>query len=107
MTVVRVKGFKIFRDRHGKWRCYHRKSRTPIDLTAAPLGSVEFIAACQRIADAARVAAPKPGSFGLLVRAYRGSRAFLDLAPRTQENYLDKLNYLAPLADVPLAKFDR
>ena len=24
MTVVRVKGFQIFRDRHGRWRCYHR-----------------------------------------------------------------------------------
>ena len=39
MTRVSVKGFKIFDDRHGKPRCYHRATRTPIDLVAAPLGS--------------------------------------------------------------------
>ena len=26
MTVIRVKGFKIFDDRHGHKRCYHRKT---------------------------------------------------------------------------------
>jgi len=35
MTVVRVKGFKIFNDRHGRRRCYHRKPDIAIDLTKA------------------------------------------------------------------------
>jgi hypothetical protein len=35
MTIVRVKGFKIFFDHHGRQRCYHRKTRTPIDPPAA------------------------------------------------------------------------
>ena len=42
MTVVRVKGFKIFKDRHGRKRCYHRKTGEKIDLAKAPMGSAEF-----------------------------------------------------------------
>jgi len=42
MTVLRIKGFQIFADRHGKMRCYHRKTKMPIDLTKAPLGLPEF-----------------------------------------------------------------
>jgi len=42
MTIVRVKGFQIFADRHGRMRCYHRKSRVPADLSKSPLGSAEF-----------------------------------------------------------------
>ena len=49
MTVVRVKGFKIFKDRHGRERCYHRKTGEKIDLTKAPMGSAEFLAECARI----------------------------------------------------------
>jgi hypothetical protein len=107
MTRVRVRGFRIFRDRRGKWRCYHRKTRTTVDLDIAPLGSAEFFAQCARIADLAKVTAPKPGTWGLLVAEYRASAASLDLALRTKENYLDKLNYLAPLQEVPLNRIDR
>ncbi len=107
MTVVRVKGFQIFKDRHGRLRCYHRKTRTAVDLKACPLGSEAFFAECQRIADLLKPAAAKPGTFDLLVRDYRASAAFRDLAGRTQENYQSVLNYLRPLGNVPLARFDR
>ncbi len=43
MTIVRVKGFKIFPDRHGHLRCYHRKTGLSIDLKKAPIGSAEFL----------------------------------------------------------------
>ena len=36
MTVIRVKGFQIFADRHGKMRCYHRATRIAVDLTKSP-----------------------------------------------------------------------
>jgi hypothetical protein len=49
MTYVKIKGFQIFRDRHGRWRCYHRKTHIAIDLQQAPLGSDEFMAECARI----------------------------------------------------------
>ena len=46
-------GFKIFKDQHGKDRCYHRLTRTPIDLRKYPLGSAAFIAECRRISSGA------------------------------------------------------
>ena len=109
MTVVRVKGFQIFKDRHGRSRCYHRKTRTPIDLDVAPLGSAEFIAECARIAALAeaKVAKEKPGTLGLLICDYRKSPAFQDLAPRTQGNYQAIFDYLRTIADAPLVRFDR
>jgi integrase len=107
MTIIRVKGFQIFKDRHGKWRCYHRKTRTAVDLEAAQIGSAEFFAECARISESTKATLPKPGTFGLLVTAYRGSPAFLDLAPRTRADYQRILDYLAPLSNVPLTKFDR
>ena len=39
MTRVRVQGFQIFKDRHGKPRCYHRKTRIAVDLRVNPIGS--------------------------------------------------------------------
>lgn len=107
MTVVRVKGFQIFKDRHGKWRCYHRKSRIAIDLDKAPLGSAEFLAACARAGELATAAAPKPGTLGLLIAEHRASAAFLELAPRTRSDYQKIYDYLKPIADTPLTRFDR
>jgi hypothetical protein len=108
MTRVRVKGFQIFVDRHGKLRCYHRKTRTPVDLDNAPLGSVEFFAECARIIAAKKISGPpKPGSLALLIAEYRASAEFLDREPRTRSDYQRCLDYLQPIADVPLARFDR
>jgi integrase len=107
MTVVRVKGFKIFQDRHGKWRCYHRKSRSAINLTQAPLGSAEFFAECSRVAAEMINTAPKPGTLGLLINDYRAHDAFRELAPRTKSDYQRVFDYLKPIADTPLARFDR
>jgi hypothetical protein len=58
MTRIRVKGFQIFCDRHGKMRCYHRIARTPVNLGEAPLGSPEFKGSkkCRRITDRQMVA---------------------------------------------------
>jgi hypothetical protein len=58
VTRVRVHGFQIFVDRHGKMRCYHRSTRTVVDLDAAPLGSAQFFAECARIAEVIKVVGP-------------------------------------------------
>jgi integrase len=108
MTRIRVKGFQIFADRHGKARCYHRRTRTSVNLEKAPLGSAEFFAECSRIAElASMVGPPKPGTLGLLMIEYRKSPSFLDLAPRTQADYQRCLNYLKPISDTPLVHFNR
>jgi integrase len=108
MTRIHVKGFKIFADRHGKLRCYHRKTGAAVDLEMAPLGSAEFFAECARIAELMKMAGPpKPGTLGLLIAEYKASIAFVDLAPRTQADYQRCLDYLKPIADTPLDRFDR
>jgi hypothetical protein len=94
MTVVRVKGFQIFKDRHGKPRCYHRRTGTPIDLERAPLGSAEFLAECARVTALTARATPKAGTLGQLILEYRASPAFQDLAPRTRSDYDKVFNYL-------------
>ena len=70
MTVVRIKGFKIFKDRHGRMRCYHRETGQKIDLVKAPLGSADFFTECKRIsaiAEANKAKAPKVGTLGGLM----------------------------------------
>jgi integrase len=108
VTRIHVKGFQIFKDRHGKrWRCYHRKTRLTIDLEKAPLGSTEFFAEVARINELAKVAAPpRAGTLGLLIKDYRAHDNFLRLAPRTRSDYQRVFDYLQPIADTPLVKFD-
>src|SRR5262245_45117330 len=50
---------------------------------------------------------PKPGTLGLLMAEYRASPSFLDLAPRTQSDYQRCFDYLKPIADTSLDRFDR
>jgi hypothetical protein len=109
MTVVRVKGFKIFPGRHrnGVWYCYHRKTGESIDLEKFPLGSLGFFAECARITALTTSTEPRPGTLGLLIAAYRAHPAFIDLAPRTKSDYQGVFDYLKPIADTPLARFDK
>ncbi|MGH7191917.1 MAG: site-specific integrase, partial [Candidatus Saccharimonadales bacterium] len=107
MTIVRVRGFQIFTDRHGKSRCYHRRTKTPIDLRKAPIGSPAFFAECARVTELAKVIAPaKPGTLGSLIEQYKAHAAFTDLAPNTQRGYQGVFDYLRPIADTPLSRFD-
>lgn len=106
MTRVKVKGFQIFRDRHGKRRCYHRATRTPVDLTKHPIGTVGFIAECERLNRQVEMGlTTKPGSLGLLIADYRKHSAFQDLADRTKADYQRVFDYLRPISDTSLAKF--
>lgn len=107
MTIVRVKGFQIFRDRHGKIRCYHRVTREVIDLSVVALGSAEFFAECGRIASLKASISVKPGTLGRLIQLYRAHDAFLDLAQQTKSDYQKIFNYLHHISDVSLAKFSR
>jgi hypothetical protein len=107
LTRIKVKGFKIFHDRHGEERCYHRVTGTAIDLQKYPLGSAEFFAEVARIGAVAAVAEPKPGTLGMLINAYRAHAAFTDLAPRTRADYHRVFDYLKPISDTPLISFNR
>jgi hypothetical protein len=78
-----------------------------IDLVKYPLGSAEFMGECARIGALTNAAEPKPATLGLLIQRYRGHAAFLDLAPRTRADYQSAFDYLKPIVDTPLVKFDR
>lgn len=107
MTVIRVRGFKVFADRHGKMRCYHRRTKTPIDLKTAPIGSPAFFAECARITEIAKVTVPaKAGTLGFLFDQYKVHPAYTDLAPHTRRDYQRVFNYLRPIADTSLSRFD-
>ena len=106
MAYVRIKGFKIYQDRHKTWRCYHRATSTAIDLIKNQLGSAGFFSECHRIAklyDAAATA--KPGTLGLLIKQYRAHDSFQNLATRTRRDYQRCFDYLKDIEDTPLAKF--
>lgn len=100
------RGFQGSFDRHGKPRCYHRKSRTPVDCEKFPPGSMEYYAECYRIDQLYKKADVKPGTLGMLIAAYRAHTQFQDLAPRTQADYQRIFDYLKPIADTPLKRFN-
>lgn len=104
----KLKGFQIFQDKKPpfKWRCYHRKTGTAIDLDRFPLHSLEFYGECYRIAELHKAADDaKPGTLGMLIKSYRASAAFRDLATRTQADYQKCFDYLKKIEDTPLASF--
>lgn len=104
MTVVRVKGGKRYKDRHGKWRCYHRKTRTAIK---AEYGTAEFFVELASLnAMVASKLTPKAGTLGGLITAYRSGPRFQTRAPRTRSDYQKVFDYLKPLEDVPLLRVD-
>jgi integrase len=114
MPIVRLRGFQIFPDRYGKMRCYHRATRTKIDLEKAPLGSAAFVAECERIgriakarADKGAAIATRPGTLAALIANYKQSDEFRHKAPKTQRAYQGYFDWLRPLADWPLAKINR
>jgi integrase len=105
MTRVRIKGFQIFRDRHGKWRCYHRATRHKIDLDKAPVGSAEFLAECAKInaiSEAKAALQPKPGTLGSLIAHYFKTDHFGNLANATKRDYRKCADFLEPIEDTPV-----
>lgn len=105
MSRVRVKGFKIFRDRHGRMRCYHRKTGHKIDLLRCPLGSAGFFAECEKItaiAEAQKARAPRVGTLGGLMAHYFGTDHFTELADATRRDYRKCADFLKPIANTPV-----
>lgn len=101
-------GFKVWQDKKPpfKERCQHRKSKLMIDTVKFPLYSAAFYAECARIdAMFERSDDAKPGTLGMLIKRYRASVSFQDLAPRTKSDYQKIFDYLQPIADTGLERF--
>lgn len=102
-------GFKIHQDRKPpfKWRCYHRKSGEKVDIDKFPLYTMTFYAECDRITKLHEKQEAKPGTLGKLIALYRASDEFLvDLKPRTRADYQKCADYLQPIEDTMLTKFE-
>jgi len=110
MTFIRIVGFKIFADRHGKMRCYHRKIGEKIDLDKFPLGSAEFLAECSRIqavSEALKAIEPKAGTLGALMQFYEETDHFRDdLSTVSQKDYRWCRSFLENVKDTPIHIID-
>lgn len=104
MSRIRVKGFKIFKDRHGKLRCYHRATGHKIDVEKHPLGTAGFFAECEKIrvlVEALDARKAKPGTLGGLIEFYFQTDHFASLSTRTKADYRKQADFLAPILDTP------
>lgn len=111
MARIRVKGFKIFKDKKPpfKTRCYHRATGRKIDLEKTPMGSAEFFAECAKIAamaKAMKAKAPKPGTLGGLIAAYKAEEHFQELSPASKREYNMCAGVLEPIEDTPVHRID-
>lgn len=109
MTNIKVRGFKIFKDRHGKTRCYHRNTGQKIDLQKAPIGSVEFFSECAKISalgEAQKSQIPKPGTLGGLIHAYFLDAHFKKLSKASKKEYRMCANILSKIDYTPVSKID-
>lgn len=109
MTVIRVKGFKIFPDRHGKLRCYHRATGHKIDLETAPIGSAAFFVECEKIraiAEGMKAKTPKAGTLGGIIATYYAEDHFKNLSERTRADYRKCATFLDKIRDTPVHHID-
>jgi hypothetical protein len=101
---MRVKGVKYYRNRHGRWYAYHRK--TGRRIKAEP-GTAAFLAELEEIERGSKTEPPPlAGTLGALIAAYRESPEFAELASRTRADYQSIFDYLKPLATHPLVAID-
>jgi integrase len=104
-TAVRIRGIKRYtHPKTGLVYCYHRKSAKRIK---AAFGSPEFFAELAELERASKIAAPIPGSLGLVVAEYMRSPDWSALRPKTQLSYNKAFTVLRPLYEMPLTRMDR
>ncbi len=100
MTIVRVKGVKRYRSK-GRWYFYHRPTGTRLK---AEFGTGEFFAELTALERRVKREKSLPGTLGMLLASYRASPAFVDLAASTRRGYLNMMEILRPLDEMPLAE---
>jgi integrase len=105
MAAMRVPGVKCYVSK-GIVYAYDRKTGTRL-TPPHPLYSEEWFAALHAARGKAAPIKEKPGTWGSLVTAYRGSPQFRDLKRRTKEDYQTILDWTKPLNDMPIAQWSR
>ncbi len=100
MTAVRVRGVKRYRSK-GRWYYYHRPTGTRLN---SEFGTGEFFAELAALERKVKREKAAPGTLGMLLASYRFSPTFEDLAESTKRGYLDMMNILKPLHEMPLVE---
>jgi integrase len=111
MSKVDLPYLQRFADRHGKARCYYRRSGLRQAIDGAE-GSPEWLAAYQRIhasfEDKGKMPATAPGTFGHLVEVYFASPEFKQLKDSTKgeyRRYIESMRLrLAPIKLIGITK---
>jgi integrase len=102
MAVVRVKGIKRFKEpKTGRWYTYHRKTGIRIK---SEIGTPAFFVELAAIEQKSSEDVTQPGTLGGLLKAYRQSSAFTDLADATQRGYTRMIDILRPIDRMPHAE---
>src|SRR5580700_5030204 len=101
--IIRIKGFKVFKDRHGKPRCYHRATGVKVDLEQFKPGTEELVLECASIQALSKRPEARPGTLGMLAAEYKKSPQWAKLKPKTQKWYESAMEYLKKIYDTPLS----
>lgn len=105
MRKMKVPGVKCYVS-NGIAYAYDRKTGTRLTPPHA-LYSEEWFKALHAARAKAAPPEEKGGTWGAAVAAYRASPRFLDLAPRTKEDYQAVLDWTKPLHPMPLTQWTR
>jgi integrase len=105
MTTVRVRGIKKYTHPvSGIEYIYHRKSGKRLQ---ALFGSGQFFQEIAELDKLCEVAAPMPGTLGLVIYEYMRAPDWAALKPATKISYEKAFAALKPIYDMPLARMDR
>ncbi|MCI5078239.1 tyrosine-type recombinase/integrase [Oricola sp.] len=102
-------GFQVWRDKKlpYAWRTRHRASGQTVNCRKFEPYTMEWYAECARVAALVeKTASEKPGTLGMAIKLFRESNAFTDLADRTRHDYQRVFDFLQPIGDTALVKFD-
>jgi len=102
MTIIRIAGVKRYKS-NGRWYLYHRATGKRIE--SAP-GTPEFFAEVDRLNGKLEMLAPKAGTVGALITAYRASPEFQRLAAATRSDYQDVFDWLKSIEGVEVGKIN-
>lgn len=98
---IRVRGVKKARAK-GRVYYYHRATGKRIE---EEFGTAAFLARVEEL-NGVPPLEPREGTLGALIRAYKVSPEFTQLAERTRKDYQRAFDYLKPLDQAPIIEFD-
>src|SRR3569833_2211392 len=101
-VIMRIWGLKFVTVKKGGKTYRHYYHRATNKRIEAAFGTAAFIQEVTILEQRARDKAPRDGSLGALVTAYRKSPQFTGLADVSRKDYDRVFDWLKPMGDIPL-----